>query len=468
MRARLAMLAACALLGAELLDRAYWAARGWRERPGGFEVYAVGESTAAGEPYGQDLAPASLLARGLGGDARAVILAQTGRSIYPQSVALERMLTGRGRRPGLVLVYSGHNDCSEGEAPLTMAARVTRALTRRSALARDAAYLLELRFPRLRRRTVESWEYHLRRVIELSLARGLTPVLAVPVANVMAVDPGLSLDDVDDVGDAWVLPALAKGAALEARGRRAEAQRLYESLDAPPALRRFLDFRAARCAQALGRREEAARLFRGAADGGWSGNFGRATSEHETRLRRLASEYGVPLADAPAYFGRLSDEGLPPGRYFIDGQHPNAQGYTLLAMIYARSAADALGRAPEIPATPPETAEALVAGGRWLFTVSARQADPRERLALAKDRYRRALELDARSYPAWVGLKLAELAERTELLRSPEGLDWLGRKGLFYGTQTPVTCEELAELFSRHDPPAEVEALRRDCSARGT
>lgn len=432
MRARLALLAGAALLGAELLDRAFWAARGWRERPGGFEVYAVGESTAAGEPYGESLAPATLVARSLGEDARVLMLARTGESIYPQSVALERALTGRGRRPGLVLVYSGHNDSGEPEADPGGLERLRRALAGRSALLRDAAFLLERRFPGLRRRTLESWEHHLRRVIETSRARGLTPVLAVPVSNQTEIAPGLSVDAAGSELDLWC------------RG-------VYRS-----ALR----------ARALGRREEARRLFQEAVDAGWAGNFGRATSLHEARVRALAAEYRVPLADARAAFEARSPDGLLGGALFIDGHHPSAEGYRVLAQTYAAAAGEALGR-PFSPVPPAEeTAEALVAGGRWLFTVSARQADPRERLALAKDRFRRALALDAGSYPAWVGLKLSELAERSELLRSQEGLDWLGRNALFYGRTARVSCPDLAELFARYDPPAKVEALRRDCRPR--
>jgi len=469
-------------LAAEGLDCGYWAGRRFFERGGeAFEIYAVGESTAVGEPYGEKLAPAALAAEQFGGSIggrriRVVMVAERGQSIYPQSVAFERRLKSRDKRiPGVVLIYSGHNDAGRPYVPPSRFVRLLRAATVRSALLRDSQYLAEKWFPFLRLRTMESWEYDLRRIVEMSLQADLTPILATAVSNVSGIDPGLSINEVDFEE---ARAALDRGGALESRGRPSEALRYYAAAsEVPPSLRRYIKYRMARCREALGQYAAAKRFYREVLDAGGPDNFGRASSEQNERLRALAAEYRIPLADVEHVFEAHSPHDILGDALFLDGHHPNIEGYRLLAGAYAAemsktfrepirrafaSESDCLLRASF---NRQDMAAALRKSGRWFFGAAARHTYPHQRLALARERFTAALGLEPGDYSAWLGLQLVALAERSAVLRDPEGLAWLGRHQLFYGMRKLLSCDQLLEIVEKYDGASAGEALRRRCSS---
>ncbi|OGR49495.1 MAG: hypothetical protein A2X40_11235 [Elusimicrobia bacterium GWC2_65_9] len=483
---RLRILAVYAVLFsvAEALDRGYWACRRLLERgakTGVFEIYVVGESTAVGEPYGEKLAPASLVAqqfedhigsRGI----RIITVAARGHSIYPQSVALERQLSSRdGRNPGVTLVYSGHNDTGGRHDPPPAYERFRRAATARSTLLRDLWYLVENYFPLLRLRSMESWDYHLRRVVEMSFRKGLTPILATVVSNTADIDPGLSIDNVKQDEARSVLE---HGMLLETQKRYGEALRHYEAESAShPALRRYLKYRIARCHQALAHYDLARRFYRELVDSGDAGNFGRASGEQNEMIRALAGEYGVPLADAERIFEAHSPHALPGNTLFSDGHHPNIEGYRLLAAAYAQEISTTFGEPIRRPLTDEadcirrtslsrrDQAKALLASGRWLFSVAARHAYPRQRLEMARELFQRAQRLDPDDFSAWMGMQMVALAERSRILSDQEGLDWLGRHDLFYGRDYSLSCDLLSDIVKKYDQATDGVDLHRRCLA---
>jgi hypothetical protein len=153
-----------------------------------FDLYAVGESTALGEPYNRDgFSLAGLVALRLGGSRdglpiRVVSLAKGGQSIYPQARRLEDALRCRDRsRPGAALIYSGHNDAGPARGVSVLMA--WERLFPRSALLEAAVYRLEEKVPALRARGPEHWLFHLRRAVRACKAAGVTPVLATPVSD---------------------------------------------------------------------------------------------------------------------------------------------------------------------------------------------------------------------------------------------------------------------------------------------
>lgn len=430
----LAGLALLALPAAELLARAARRA-GCPPPPGepGFDLYAVGESTALGEPYNQGrFSLAGLVAARLGGTReglpiRVVNLARGGQSIYPQARRLEAALRCRdASRPGAALLYSGHNDAgpARGASVLMAWERVFP----RSALLDAVVYRLEERVPALRARGPEHWLFHLRRAVRACREAGVTPVLATPVSD-PRLDPGLQEPGVDP---ATLAPlASAPCAELEALAASAGSER-----------RPYLLWRRGRCAEAAGERAAAARFYREAADSSTARSFGRASSAQLAALRRLAAEEGVALADVEADF-----EGRP--GLFADAQHPSMEGYLLLSAAYAR----ALGAEPA-PMTAEQAfaafecgadcrARALSQAGWFFLTVSVGEAAPEPRLAAARGRFVQALALDRGLYEARLGLALAQ---SPELLARRESVEALGRHGVFFGRARELGPEARAEL----------------------
>ncbi len=476
MLSRASLVALVVLLIAIVVEGGYraflWtAARLTRDTPPrAFEIYAVGESTAAGVPYPPRTAPPYLVKKILGGTVArrtiaVTVVARAGESVYPQAARFERAVRARRRDdPGVVLIYAGHNDAAyEDETPWFETVR--EKLLYRSAIVRDLSFLIEERFPGARVRTLGTYEYHLRRIVELARASGLTPVLTTVASNLADMDPWLAAD-----AEGVLIP----GEALEKRGEWARALELYRAEAARrPALADYLRYKSARCLARLGRWQEAAPLFRACVDARVPDNFGRATSAQNEVVRRLAREYRVPLVDAQALFAAASPHGVPGDDLFIDGQHPDFRGYVLLAGAYARAVAEATGARlfepmtwspsllDELGVTKEEQSLADVEAGRWLFSVASRHAHPGPRLEAAAERFRRALAKSPDCFSARLGVELTAAAKRPGFL--DRNIDWLGAHRMFYGgaydLPTPARKELLARLRLEGVPEPRLSAL---------
>ncbi|MBI5240723.1 MAG: hypothetical protein HY926_09640 [Elusimicrobia bacterium] len=430
-----------------------------------FELYVVGESTAEGFPFRRELAPAWLVSRMFadsirGRKIRVIFTARSGDSIYPQSVALERELRRRNRRnPGAVVIYSGHNDAGQARG-LPLFERLKEGVLHRSALLSDLLFFAEKRSLIPRIRTLETWQHHLRRVVEMSRRSGLVPVLTTAVSDIADMDPGLGASE--RMSRARIGALFSRGEALEAARGGEAALRYYSRLmDEHPDLRSYLAYRMGKILQSAGRHGEARRRLWEAVDSGPSGGFGRATSRQNGFIRSLARQSSTPLVDAVAIFETRSPGGLMGGGLFSDGQHPSMRGYLLLAEAMARRLSEEFQepvrrtfREPEdvfreFSCGPDCQAHAHVVSGRWLLSVAGGHALPRLRLDRAAASFRRARALRPDSFDAWLGLGITEAALRSGLLTDPESLAWLGRLRWFHGGEGDITAAELRALLQR-------------------
>ena len=486
---RRALLLAAMALGfcaaAEGLYRAWWALKyagdAGAPKDGYFSLYVVGESTAAGEPYTPWITLADLVRVRLGGrlrgrGIRVFNLARSGESVYPQSVALEKALRRReGGGPGVVLVYAGHADAM-GPRGFTPLEWFRKKVLYRSMLLGDLSFYAEKKLPFLRVRTRQTFEYHLRRIVELSLESGLVPVLATAASNLAGIDPGLFPAEAGDretrgpfdhrLPRAEIEAILKKGLALEERGGPGEALRYYsEQAGAHPEMKAYLEYRAGKCHQTAGRYKDAGLAFQRAVDLGAFDNFPRAATRQNDFIRALAKRYAIPLVDTVEIFGRHSPGGLTGNELFADGVHPNIEGYALLSNAYAAKIAEV----SKEPAGKPwagaadvfrafsyggeKQANALIISGRNLFNVAAWHAWPGERLGMARGHFRSAVELDPGSFSAWLGLAWAETALSGPLMADGGSLYWLLKHGLLtyhtgeYGIgpgQLPAVLQKLA------------------------
>ena len=416
---------------------------------GYFSLYIVGESIAAGEPYDPGITPGGLVAGILGGrigglPVKEFNLARRGDTIYPQSVALERALRCRGNDgPGAVLIYSGNSDAG-GRRGMPAPEWIKENILSRSLLLGDAAYYAEKRFPFLRVRTLDTYQHYLRRVVELSLKSGLTPILTTVPSNLAGMDPGLFSGPDAERGETAAI--LSAGLELETTARPRQAIHYYSvQARAHPGMRAYLAYRAGKCCQALGLYRTAGNYYREAADLSFSDNFNRASPAQNGLIRELAKDRAVPLADALDIFERSSPHGLVGSGLFADGHHPNMKGYLLLASAWAEQIARVFHEPVKRSFRDPEDAykffsygrdkqaAALVTTGRWLFNAAARHLWPYERLKMARGCFERAIALDPDNFSAWLALGLTEAAVRGGLLSDEKKINWLAGEGLgFY------------------------------------
>lgn len=338
------LIPAAALLTVELGLRAATAA--WAaatplcSRPKTFPLYAVGESTAFGLPFGPKISFPKIVSRMLGGQVRGrpleiVSLARPGSQTEEQYWRLLRELSLRPRQDGLVLIYVGVNETLR-ETP----SRLELALDRSLILSR-ISYLV--RSPRGERRALD-YERRLAKIVALARARGLPVVVSTLVGNVRDFAPPLPASLRGD-------PALERARRSETLGRWREAARVYEELLRRDGPHPGLLHRLGVCALRSGRPDEAGSLFQGGID---LGGAKRPTTEQELAVRRAARRHGAALTDSRALFAAASPQGLPGYELFLDAHHPNLRGQLIIARGFARQASRLLNT----PLVRPQVSEA--------------------------------------------------------------------------------------------------------------
>jgi len=415
-----------------------------------FDVFAVGGSSMRGEPY-VALSIPILLGMAFDGriDGRTMVITNFGKdghSIYPQWVQLQRRLVGRDPSiPGVVLIYSGHNegfvspDQEKKSSPCDV-------MEDGSLLARDLVLAPRMRHWLSRRSSFWNYEHYLRRVIETSLDAGLVPILSTVASNTTGIEPNVPMDV--DVEHARA--ALALGDAQEAAGRMEEAELEFQrARDRNPDLAALLDFRAAKALEASGHPDAARELYDRVVSEDPRTRFGRATPAQNELVRRLAKEYGVPLVDAVDLFKEVSPHGLVGSSLFADGQHPNLDGYLLIARGFQQALSDHFGVPPGRTLDRDGVLKAVGAGSKemsphirpamWLLSASVQHPCPRGRLDLARWHLEEAVKDDPDSLWAWVGLAVVQGALNGRLLWEPSDLEAMARLGV--GFQAHLSLE---------------------------
>ncbi len=458
----------------EGLYRAYLTAR-YRQRDA-FEIYAVGESSTYGQPYGPSAAFPELVkmmfeARLAGRPIVVHNLGRPGDTMYPQSVDLLRMLKVRDKsEPAVVLIYSGHNESFQRteERPYLAGSysALKRELLYHSLLASDLLILFERRSGFQGLRDFVDYDYHVRRVIEASRQSGALPILSTVIGNVGGVEPNVACvagDQPPGPSCASVSELLEPGLRLERAGRSKQALALYDGLLADHrSLEPLLRYRIAKCLEAQGRFALARHEFWRAIDAEGPGTFGRAKTGLNDYLKRIAKEYAIPLVDAVALFESHSPHGIVGNELMSDGHHPNMQGYLILAEGFARQISRAFSEPihrtldeqdafREAGLGSSEQARALTDSGLWLLFVSIGHPEAQGRFELAERRFESAAALDPEDYKAWSGLALAQAARRKGMPLDPAYADAVRRW-----------------VFSNGCPPAgEAAALAQRMKAEG-
>ncbi len=441
--------------------------------PGVFDLYLVGESTMHGGPFDTDsgYSPDQLISKmfdGRIGGRRIVphVIAQGGESIYPQAFALEQALRGRDpRRPGAMLLYSGHNDAMYRSHDALLEAVKEDFIFRVPILSRlwfrgekDGAV------PRVR--TLRGYEYHLGRIVAASRKAGLTPILTTVVGNVSDVDPGLyATPDLPSAPD--IVRLLEMGEKLETEGRFQRALDYYAGVGLRfPGLARYLHYPMARTREAAGDYAQARSGYWDAIDqeprepdptmGQMA--FLRARRPQNEAVRRVARSTGALLVDAVAEFDRRSPHGITGSELIIDGQHPTMEGHRILAEAYALALSKAFGEplrrrfSSEEEALralgygPQDVAKADEKSAVWMLSVSSMHLYPKSRLVLARRRFEEALAVDPGSPSILLGLAFVE-AGLHGYFQDAEDLKWFDSKGLFYSDKLAIPAAELPALL---------------------
>lgn len=431
-----------------------------------FEMYAIGGSTALGQPYGPKL-NAQIFASSLLGDridGRKIAnrnLAELGESIYPQSIRLAKAIRHRDpSAPGVLLVYSGHNDriFLESNQKEPRFARLRSLVLDSSLLMRDIFAFAERRSILAAPRSTRLYEQYLRTVIEGAREKGLTPILVIEMANIAEIEPGLR--PTPKMRAPQITAFIDAGRRLERSGRLNQAIAHYQAgAAAHPEMRAYMAFRIGKCHEQLGAFERANRYFWDAVDEPSLDHFPRIATRQRALLLSLAEEYGLRVVDVRGVFEARSKNGLVGSEFFADGHHPNLAGYALIGKALAEQISSLTGHRGARTRNLRDVMRALAFGredeseahsssGIWLLTVSCGHADPALRLALAERSFRRAIKIFPDNFSAWLGLALVKAAQSTRMLQDEERVAWLrDRNLLFYGRRYNVTRQIFDELL---------------------
>jgi tetratricopeptide (TPR) repeat protein len=350
-----------------------------RKPPGSLRLVVMGESSAAGFPYGRFGSPGEFLARRLerslpGRDVEVITTAMSAVTSYVLLDFVDEILAVR---PDAVLIYTGHNEFlgiggvgssyvsagSPALARLTLQLRrlnVYRALetslsgllgaapapdegTLMSRVARERS--IPLGSP-LYRRGLEQFRGNMERILARFAAARVPVYVGTLASNERDQPPFLSLRDPAgpaarfDAALAKSRAALEGGDAAAAEAAAREAVGLDEgAADGWFALGRSLE--------AIGRHSEARAAYLEAKDRD-ALRF-RATEAVNDTLRELATAHGAVLVDSQRALAAQAANRIIGDDLMLEHLHPNVRGYFILSDAFYARLADALDAPVRIP-----------------------------------------------------------------------------------------------------------------------
>lgn len=347
------------------------------KRPGTFRAFVLGDSSAAGVPYGTEYAFSSWLARRLTAalpdrPIEVVNAAVPGYASRRLTIVADEVL---GYEPDLLIVYVGHNEYAERRYyrhlidmdPRLFRLRERLAGTRLWALAaalRPAApagdglprfdwndtrtdrqemfAVIDARVrgeqyatPRERAYMEIMYRDNLTAIVRTARAAGVPVLLVTQSQNFADWAPCASAHRADLAPDdlaRWTAPVDA-GTRLAATGDCAAALAPYEQALAIDDTHADLHFRIAACLRTLGRFAAARDHYRRASD------LDQVPCGAPLRLneivREVAAAEGALLADAEPALAAASANGLVGDDLFCDWAHPNLRAQQLIAATIA-------------------------------------------------------------------------------------------------------------------------------------
>jgi tetratricopeptide (TPR) repeat protein len=329
--------------------------------PNTFRVFVVGESSAAGFPYGRWASPGAFLAQRLGRSLpdREIEVISTAMSAVTTQVLLDFVDEILAEQPDAIVIYTGHNEYlgiggvgssfvaarSPALARLTSQLRrfhvyhaLERAIGRlapaaptrsegtlmaRAAREQRIAYGSELYA-----RGLEQFRDNLDRIVERFVSAGVPVLLGTLASNERDRPP---FDNVlAETTDAarWGAEHAAATAALE-QGDATGAERLLRSLVTADPGAAAAHFSLARALEAQGRNAEARRAYLAAKDR--DGLRFRAPEASNDVIREVARARGARLIDVQQALAAASESGIIGRELMLEHLHPNVEGYFRIA-----------------------------------------------------------------------------------------------------------------------------------------
>jgi tetratricopeptide (TPR) repeat protein len=305
-----------------------------KEKPrNGYRIFVLGESTAAGFPYGNNLMFSRILNRRLA-DAfpgRRIEVMNTAMTAINSYALLDFMDEILAHEPDAILIYSGHNEFygAMGVASMESVGKYRWVANMFLKLTRFRTFLLVRDFVDQVRRWIgkmvhegtasdptdtlmerivadqtivyggrlyelgkRQFEANLRAIFKKAKDRGVPVLISELVNNVRDQAPFVS-QATDSLPSALEVYRLAQ--SLEAKKQYADAKRAYERANDLDALR-----------------------------------F-RAPEEFNEIIHRVAAEFSGPVVPMKSYFEKASPNGLVGDNLMADHLHPNIDGYFLMA-----------------------------------------------------------------------------------------------------------------------------------------
>lgn len=335
-----------------------------------FRIFVVGESSAAGVPYGTGYAFSTWLERRLAAElpdvpVEVVNAAVSGYGSRRVLGAVREILT---YAPDLVIVYSGHNEFAERRFyahlldldprlfrlwELVVGSRLYALLSARGHVASDEpprfdpndvgtagqmfAAAKDRAAGRARLATNEMdyaamlYRHNLEAMARETRAAGARVLFVTVAQNLADWSPGASAQRPDLDADAVAAfdAALAEGDRLAGAGQCEQAVNAYERALALDASHAGAHFALGSCLRALGRFDDARAAFERASD--LDAVPHGIPSRFNDVVRDVARASGALLVDADARFARESPHALVGDALFVDFVHPNIRGHQLIA-----------------------------------------------------------------------------------------------------------------------------------------
>lgn len=412
---------------------------------GTFNIYFLGESTMWGVPFGPHMSVPGLVDYRLGDtlrgrSVRSVNFSSAAKdAVYARYVAELILREKEIFHPSLIVVYSGHNQFLKfhptdpdlflpGAGWLADHSELARQLL--ILISRSTGQILELDRRRFIDRSafpfdqkgydkvIQSYKQQISKLVRASQANGVPVIISTLVSNYVDWEPNRSV--FCDSPEARAQKQRFE--ELFYHGLESEKQKNYDSAlkayqEASSICDRFAEvyFRQGRIYKALGQYDQAWDAFQNAKDYDAFPTY--AVSAQNDFIKSLAHLDHVFVADSLAHLRKHSKDSLLDEDLIIDGMHPNLEGYLLLSEAIAEKIYSLFASAEEhLKPLDTETAkkvfrldeakmfEVNYETGRWVSRLATWHYDPEHRLKIAEHFFKKAIEINPKSYEGHLGL----------------------------------------------------------------
>jgi len=411
-----------------------------------FNIYYFGGSSMIGEPYAPEISIPKLIEYMLDDevDTKKIVSVNLGMSGKDFDFVLQMLkviLEGKDIfKPSLFVVYSGHNEFLKyhdnmGFAISNKPVKSIDDIAKKSSVINRLLKIFKTYRLEIDERTyfdkplfekekyfevIHGYCNRLNEAANLASNDKIPLIISTVAANYSDWDPNRSVFEGNKANQDNFLKIMLKGMNAEKRHNLIKAAEFYsKALFLCPSFAETY-YRIGKAYESLGKYDKAWESYLRAVDNDMMPL--RAMTIQNDYIRSMGRV--AYIVDAVNYLKSHSNNGLIGFNFFIEGHHPNIQGYILISEAVSHKIKDIFSISQGLKSLNEDRARAVFgidsekmfnvynSRGQWVYRIATWRYNPVERLALAEDFFNKAISINPARYEPYFGLAVVNFLRK--------------------------------------------------------